>query len=702
MSPKEAHPIMHTPHSEAAPNLSGGMSDAVRQFDWSRTALGPAPQWQASLRIAVDMLLASKFPGCLVWGPELISIHNDAFVPLLGAKPAPLGKPLSVIWSDVWDDISALAQRAYAGEAVFMENFALDTDRNGDVERAYFTFCYSPVRDESGQVAGFLNTVFETTETVRNEQVWRERADAFEQKIMEQTADHERIWELSSDIMMLVREDLQIYAINACGRDLLGWDDSFIGRPVLELCHVDDRPGIEAVHQQLRAGQTVQGFKCRYRHRDGHYRWFNWSIVPSTGIYTAIGHDITLDQERAAALVQAEELLRQSQKMDAVGQLTAGMAHDFNNLLTGISGSLEMIERRIGSGQLDGLDRYIAAAKEASQRAAVLTHRLLAFARRQPLDPRPADLNALVHGMDALIRQTLGPDIALQLKVEPQLWRTLVDANQLENALLNLCINARDAMRAGGRLTISTGNERYDARVAGRDGLPPGDYCSLTVEDDGQGMSPQVMERAFEPFFTTKPVGQGTGLGLSMVYGFVRQSGGRVWIEASDTGGTRIRLVLPRYCGADSQSAASVPVPAKVSVRGKGRILLIDDEPTLRMLIKEVLQQEGYDVIEAVDGRSGLAACLAGPPVDLLITDIGLPGGFSGRQVASEVRRHNPQQNILFITGYTDEAIAQRDTLEAGVELLTKPFPLDRLQRKVKVMLQRAESRGPGAGTPAA
>ena len=694
---------MHITHLPSTTLLQGGMADAVREFDWSTTALGPSYQWQASLRIAVEMLLASKFPGCLVWGPELVSIHNDGFVPLLGAKPAPLGKSLDVIWSDVWDDIGKLVYRAYAGEAVFMENFMLNTDRNGSLEQAYFTFCYSPVRDESGKVAGFLNTVFETTDTVKNEQVWRQRADAFEQQVMEQTADHERIWALSSDIMLLVREDLLIYAVNPTGRALLGWDESVIGQLALDFAHSDDQGLIDSVLEQLRAGQTVQGFECRLRHRDGHYRWFNWSVVPSAGIYTAIGHDITLDHERAAALVQAEELLRQSQKMDAVGQLTAGMAHDFNNLLTGISGSLEMIERRIASGQMDGVERYIAAAKEASQRAAVLTHRLLAFARRQPLDPRPADLNALVHGMDALIRQTLGPDIALQLQVQPQLWRTLVDANQLENALLNLCINARDAMHAGGCLKVSTGNERYDARVAARDGLPAGDYCSLTVEDDGQGMSPEVMARAFEPFFTTKPVGQGTGLGLSMVYGFVRQSGGRVWIESPDTGGTRLKLVLPRYLGAGTDAAAPATLLAdEASAPTRGRIVLIDDEPTLRMLIKDVLQQQGYEVIEGADGHCGLAACLGGQQVDLLITDIGLPGGFSGRQLASAVRQQNALQKVLFITGYTDEAITQQGTLEPGVELLTKPFPLDRLLRKVQAMLQCDEPLGPGddAGAP--
>ena len=689
-------------HLASTPPAHGGMSDAVRDFDWSQTALGPSHQWPTSLRIAVEMLLASKFPGCLVWGPELITLHNDGFVPLLGAKPAPLGKPLNVIWSDVWDDIGKLAYRAYAGEAVFMENYMLNTDRNGALEQAYFTFCYSPVRDESGQVAGFLNTVFETTGTVKNEQVWRERVDAFEQQIMEQTADHERIWELSSDLMLLVCEDLLIYALNPPGRDLLGWDESVVGHSVLDYIHSEDQGSINTVLEQLRAGQTVQGVEYRLRHRDGHYRWFNWSIVPSAGIYTAIGHDITLDHERASALVQAEELLRQSQKMDAVGQLTAGMAHDFNNLLTGISGSLEMIERRIATGQLEGVERYIAAAREASQRAAVLTHRLLAFARRQPLDPRPADLNALVHGMDALIRQTLGPDIVLHLQVEPQLWRTLVDANQLENALLNLCINARDAMCAGGCLKVSTGNERYDARVEGRDGLPAGDYCSLTVEDDGQGMSAEVMARAFEPFFTTKPVGQGTGLGLSMVYGFVRQSGGRVWIESADSGGTRLKLVLPRYSDAGTDTAIAPLQCDEASAPARGRIVLIDDEPTLRMLIREVLQQQGYEVIEAADGATGLAACQGCGHVDLLITDIGLPGGFSGRQLANRVRQQHPHQKILFITGYTDEAITQQGTLEPGVELLTKPFPLDRLVSKVQAMLQRDEPRGPDEAVPAA
>lgn len=691
---------MHMTHLPTSPLEQGGMRDAVRDFDWAQTALGPSQAWPTSLRIAVDMLLASKFPGCLVWGSEMITLHNDGFVPLLGAKPAPLGKSLNVIWSDVWDDISDLARQAYAGEAVFMENFLLNTDRNGVMEQAYFTFCYSPVRDESGQVAGFLNTVFETTSSVRNEQEWRERADAFEQQIVEQTADHARIWALSSDIMLLVREDLQIYAVNPSGRALLGWDEAVVGQSIFDFMHADDQGVVEGILGQLRSGQTVQGIESRLRHHDGHYRWFSWSTVPSAGIYTAIGHDVTLDRERAAALLQAEELLRQSQKMDAVGQLTAGMAHDFNNLLTGISGSLEMIERRIGQGQYDTLDRYIHAAKEASQRAAVLTHRLLAFARRQPLDPRRANLNALVHGIDALIRQTVGPDIVVQLQVDPQLWNVLVDANQLENAVLNLCINARDAMPGGGRLKISTSNERYDARLPDKDGLAPGDYCSLTVEDDGRGMSAEVAARAFEPFFTTKPVGQGTGLGLSMVYGFVRQSGGRAWIESPPGRGTRLKLVLPRYAGCSSEPVPPSTLQRQAGPPAKGRIVLIDDEPTLRMLIKEVLQQQGYEVIEAVDGASGLAACEALERIDLLITDIGLPGGFSGRQVANALRQQRPEQKVLFITGYTDVAITQKDTLEDGVALLTKPFALDALLKRVEGMLQCDELRGCDADEP--
>ena len=674
---------MHIIHLQPRPVEQGGMSEAVRQFDWSQTSLGPLHRWPSALRIAVDLMLASRFPGCLVWGSEMVTLYNDAFVPILGTKPSPLGRGFDQIWSDVWSEIGPLVYRVMGGEAVFIENFPLVTSRNGAMEQVYFTFSYSPIRDEHGRVVGFLDTVLETTSSVESERQWRDLACSFEQQIRERTADHERLWELSSDLMFKVHDDLRLSTFNPACQQVLGWDDDNLDQALFDMVYPDDRDGIA----QLLGGTQATG-EGRLRHRDGHYRWFALSVMPGPDAAILMGRDITQDRERELALRQAEELLRHGQKMEAVGQLTGGMAHDFNNLLAGISASLEMLERRIARGQTNDLDKYLHAARQASCRAAELTHRLLAFARRQPLSPKPTDLNGLLAGIEPLILQVMGPDVELQIQADPQPWRVLVDNSQMENALINLCANARDAMGRRGRLKISTSNERHDADIPGSD-VPPGDYCSLCLEDTGCGMSAQTLARAFDPFFTTKPAGQGTGLGLSMVYGFVRQSGGRIWMTSEEGKGTRVELLLPRFAGpaVPSPQPSEAPSPAALQVRNE-RVLLIDDEPTLRMLIKEALEEQGLEVLDAADASSGLALFEAGGPIDLVVSDIGLPGGVSGIQVARQLRQRAPRLPVLFITGFTEEALDPGEVLGPGLELMTKPFGLEALVHKVSAMLQ--------------
>jgi len=676
---------MHIIHLAPRPVQQGGMSEAVRQFDWSRTSLGPLHRWPNSLRIAVDLMLASRFPSCLVWGSDMITLHNDAFVPILGTKPSPLGRPFHEVWNDVWGELGALVFRVMEGEAVFLENFPLITSRSGMLEQVYFTFCFSPVRDENGKVAGFLDTVLETTSSVESERQWRELACSFERQVQERTAEHHRLWELSSDVMLVVQDDLKVRAFNPACRQVLGWDGDMPRESLLDSLHPDDRALVRGI---LDGSQpAVEG---RLRHADGHYRRFTLSAMPGTGFTTLLGHDVTLDREREAALRQAQALLRHGQKMDAVGQLTGGMAHDFNNLLAGISASLEMLERRIAQGRTEQLGKYVQAAREAAGRASDLTQRLLAFARRQPLSPRPTNLNELLGAVEPLILQAVGPGIELQFQVDPRPWWVQVDTSQMESALINLCVNARDAMGHRGRLKISTSNERHYSGIAESD-LAPGDYCCLRVQDNGCGMSASILERACDPFFTTKPAGQGTGLGLSMAYGFVRQSGGSVRITSEEGSGTCVELLLPRFLGEPLPLPLPAPVqPAPVlalPLRNE-RILLIDDEPTLRMLIREALQDQGLEVLEAEDAHSGLALYDSAGPIDLVVSDIGLPGGISGIEVARTLRSRAPEQRILFITGFTEEAISTSGVLEPGLELLTKPFGLDRLVHKVTNMLQ--------------
>lgn len=497
----------------------------------------------------------------------------------------------------------------------------------------------------------------------------------------------------------------QVYAY---GGDAPG---SLDGAEWTRMVHPGDLPtAVERWTRSLTTGETYE-VEFRLRRGDGEYRWHLARAVPILdeagritrwiGTNTDI-HDqkvtaqafadlaANLEQrveERSSQLMVAEEALRQAQKMEAVGQLTGGLAHDFNNLLAAITGSLSLIERRLVDGK-PGIDRYISGARDAAQRAANLTQRLLAFSRRQTLDPVPTDVNKLIRGMEDLIRRTVGLGIDVEVVGAGGLWATRVDRSQLENSLLNLCINARDAMAPdGGRMTIETANKWLDQRAAKERELPPGQYVSLCVTDTGTGMTDDVISRAFDPFFTTKPIGQGTGLGLSMIYGFVRQSGGQVRIYSEVGKGTTMCLYLPRYVGrVEGDEATS---QAEDIDRGSGeRILVIDDESVLRMLISDVLEEAGYQVASAVDGPSGLRIVQSDARIDLLITDVGLPGGMNGRQIADAARVLRPDLKVLFITGYAENAVIGNGHLDPGMEVMTKPFEIAALGSKVRQMLE--------------
>jgi PAS domain S-box-containing protein len=392
-------------------------------------------------------------------------------------------------------------------------------------------------------------------------------------------------------------------------------------------------------------------------------------------------------EERTHELMAMEEALRQSQKMEAVGQLTGGLAHDFNNLLTGISGSLQLLQTRLSQGRVNDLERYITAADGAARRAASLTHRLLAFSRRQTLDPKPTNINRLISGLEELIRRTVGPSIYVEVVGAAGLWTALVDPNQLENAILNLCINARDAMPDGGRITIETANKWLDERAARQRELSPGQYLSLCVSDTGTGMTPEVIKRAFDPFFTTKPLGQGTGLGLSMIYGFARQSGGQVRIYSEVGKGTTMCLYLPRHHGRDEDAHSAHEWQAPSRAADGETVLVVDDEPTVRMLVAEVLQELGYTAIEVADGSTGLQVLRSDQRIDLLITDVGLPGGINGRQVADGAREVRPDLKVLFITGYAENAVVGNGHLEPGMQVLAKPFPMEALASRIKDLM---------------
>jgi PAS domain S-box-containing protein len=389
---------------------------------------------------------------------------------------------------------------------------------------------------------------------------------------------------------------------------------------------------------------------------------------------------------------QVEEALRQAHKMEAVGQLTGGLAHDFNNLLAAISGSLQLMQIRAAQGRTSELERYIDIAMSSVNRAAALTHRLLAFSRRQTLDPKPIDANRLVGGMDELFHNTVGPGIRVATKLARELWPTLCDPNQLESALLNVVINARDAMPDGGDLLIETANATFPGwRGAPRDlppgNVPAGEYVAVLVTDTGAGMAPDVIEGAFDPFFTTKPTGLGTGLGLSMVYGFVEQSGGHVLLRSERGRGTTVTIYLPRHLGpaevaAVVDAATTLPPAAASAV-----VLVVEDEPGVRTVILDMLSDRGYTVLEAGDGRSAHRIVESAARIDLLLTDVGLPGGINGRQLADAARRLRPGLKVLFITGYAESAAVRDGLVEPGMEVIAKPFAVNALAARIQGMI---------------
>lgn len=395
-------------------------------------------------------------------------------------------------------------------------------------------------------------------------------------------------------------------------------------------------------------------------------------------------HTLARLQSEIAERERAEASLRQSQKMEAVGQLTGGIAHDFNNMLTGIIGALDLMRRKIAAGRIDEIDRYIDAASTSAGRAASLTHRLLAFSRRQSLDPRPLDINDLIRSMSPLVEHALPERIELVLAYGTDLPHALADANQLENAVLNLAINARDAMPDGGRLTIETSVVDVDAtHSATRPGLPLGQLVQVSVSDTGTGIPADVLEKVFEPFFTTKPQGHGTGLGLSMVYGFAQQSGGAVRIHSQPDLGTSVKLYLP------TTSARPVAVEAAPSAnyRGAGqRVLIVEDDDAVRMLVCEVLQELDYEAIELSDPTAALPLLASDARIDLMVSDIGMPG-LNGRDLANAARLHRPELPILFITGYAEQATQRGEFLGENMSMITKPFSLETLAMTINELI---------------
>ncbi|UVW27943.1 PAS domain-containing sensor histidine kinase [Massilia sp. H6] len=680
--------------------LQGGgqMGERIRQHDWASTALGSPETWPCSLRSAVALMNRIAQPAYLAWGPDQISFYNDRYLPILGSKhPMGLGQPAHALWAEIWDTLGPLNEAVLGGESLYFEEmpFTLDGQESG---QRWFNFSYTPLLNDTGEIAGIYCLALETTEKVLTErkmlasrQALYRLNQSLEQQVSERTQERDRLWRNTQDVQVVIDVQGIFTAINPAFTSILGWlPEEVLGRSAFDFIVPDDDASQGALQHARQ--ENLQTFQNRYRHKDGGVRWFSWVATPEAELIYASGRHITAEKEHLQALASAEETLRQSQKMDAIGQLTGGLAHDFNNLLAGIAGSLQLMQIRMQQGRFNEFERYIAMAQGASRRAAALTHRLLAFSRQQTLVPKPTNVNRLVADMHEFIQRTVGPSTPIEFVGVSDAWTTIVDASQLENALLNLCINARDAMPNGGRITIETANKWMDERAAKLQSMAEGQYLALSVSDTGTGMSKEVIARAFDPFFTTKPIGQGTGLGLSMIYGFAQQSGGQVRIYSELGQGTTVSIYLPRHHGNSIEETVASEIRTLQRSAQLATVLVVDDEPTVRMLLVDILNDLGYAWIEAEDSSAGLKILQSDARIDLLISDVGLPGGMNGRQMADAACISRPDLKVLFITGYAENAVLNNGYLAPGMAVLTKPFSIDVIADRIRSMIESGAS----------
>jgi PAS domain S-box-containing protein len=665
-------------HNGKAIRLVGAHTDVTEQV-MAEQALRQSEEEFRTLADAVPHHVWTARPdGLLNWfNPRVYEYAGYSPGELDGEKWGQIVHP-----DDVPGAVAAWSGAIGSGEAYEVE-FRL---RRADGAFRWFLARAVPARNRRGEIIRWIGTNTDVHDQKKIASELAELNATLAQRVEEKTRERDRIWNVSQDLLLVADRDGVWRTVNPAWTRTLGWSEAeLLNRTSEWLEHPDDNGRTRTEVNNLTQGNRTVRFESRFRHKDGSYRWLSWTGVPDRDHIYAVARDVTAEKAAAERLKATEEALLQSQKMEAVGQLTGGIAHDFNNLLTGIVGSLDLLQTRLNQGRTDNVARYINAAMTSANRAAALTHRLLAFARRQPLIPKSVDANALVVSLEDLLRRTIGETIDLTIVASDDLWGTLCDPNQLESALLNLAINARDAMPDGGRLTIKTSNARLDGITADTPALLPGDYICIDVTDTGIGMSPEVAARAFDPFFTTKPIGQGTGLGLSMIYGFVHQSNGHVTIDSRIGQGTSVRLYLPRHHGEAAAGEASAARAAEHAATGE-TVLVVEDEPVVRGVILEMLGEQGYRTLEAVDGPSGLRILREAARIDLLVTDVGLPG-MNGRQLADQARETRPDLKVLFITGYAESVAIADGFLQPGMEMITKPFDLDNLSRRIRSMV---------------
>ncbi|MBI1180095.1 MAG: response regulator [Alphaproteobacteria bacterium] len=649
-----------------------------------RAAEAALHQSMVGMRLAVD---AGRL-GTWDYSPVIESLKLDRRCRAMYGKSADRSFSLENIYQRCHpDDVQRVREAVTA---------ALDPHGSGEMSEEYRVISESGRETwvaargqaffERGRCIRLTGIMQDITEQKRSQEAMQQLNQALEARVAESNRERDRMWSLSQDLMTVCRPDGNLGMVNPAWNRILGWpEEALVGRPLLDLVHEEDRESTREALESVLAGKPCPGFDNRVLCHDDDWRWIRWIANAEDRTVYAVGRDITAEMENA-------ERLRQIQKMEMIGQLTGGVAHDFNNLLTVIVGNLDMAAKRTRKLPPDDLtdlvQRLLENARRGTERATALTQRLLAFARRQPLDPAPIDANRLVLGMSDLFSRTLGEHIAVETVLSEDLWTVHADPHQLENALLNLAVNARDAMPEGGRLVIETQNCWFDDfAAAGMAEIDPGRYVLLAVTDTGTGMDAETLEQVFEPFFTTKDVGHGSGLGLSQVYGFVRQSGGYVKIYSEPGMGTTVRLYLPRLEEGVEETRPRPEGPF-AEQESQTTILVVEDDEDVRIYSTDLLRDLGYRVLEAGNGAAALAMLREHPEVRLLFTDIGLPGGMNGRELADAVRRLRPRLRILFTSGFATNAIAHSGRLDPGVQLLPKPFTYETLAAKIDDVLR--------------
>jgi signal transduction histidine kinase len=696
--------------SHACAGWGGEMAERIRAFDWSRTDLGAIDTWSDSLRTNVQMLLASPVPLVMLWDRPGYMIYNDAYAVFAGGRhPYLLGTPVELGWPEVADFNRNIVDVCLAGGTLSYANKELVLLRNGQPEDVWLDLHYSPVSDDQGAPAGVIAIVVETTARVVSERQRSEAEKAFR-------AADERL-QLALNAGALLGSFVWDVA-----KDQLSGDERFartfsypLDQPLDNLpiaganavIHPDDFPRVDRLVQYTLEKGGPYNAEYRVRRPSGEYLWVqasgrcefdgNGKPLRFPGLIFDI-HERKVAEEsllqltrtleqRVEAEVQArsdaEARLRQAQKLEAIGGLTGGVAHDFNNLLQVIASNLHLLARQESDNA--NVQRRLGSALAAVEKGAKLSSQLLAFARQQPLSPAVYSLRSLYDGLGEVLQRALGEMIHIDLQLTADPWSVHLDRNQLENALLNLALNARDAMHGEGTIRIHADNLVLDAAFCEGKEIAAGDYVHLSIADSGSGMNAEVLGHAFEPFFTTKPNGHGTGLGLSMVFGFVKQSGGHIDMVSQVGQGTTVHLYFPRSLLAENLQPAAVL--SEESPAGGETILVVEDNADVRCTVDELLQQLGYNVLLAANGDAAMEILQNGAAIDLIFTDVVMPGTVKSADLAAWAKLQKPTIPVLFTSGHTRDIISRNHQLTPDIQLLSKPYGPQALMDMLKLVL---------------